>query len=437
MHPPMTVKMFFKNRMINNSGVVATLGYIFFSLVPHATAPKNICTGLMLFAALYQLYKGHLQKPSMDMITVSLLLLSTIVAISAVISPYRLDSLDMLRKETLPFLLGYLLLTCQRFSREERQRVAHCTLATLIAGYTIKMCLAIWAGAKNDWSFSIYEGVGELPRYLDFFAADIIYYLPFLLAPLLFWPMRFGYRWLLGVIVLLTLSFAFVSGVRTTFIFTCVTLLVLIFFRFWSWKKHLLAVVVFSLVTGYVVRDSVTNPSIARYYSIFSVETYKFGNDGSVSERKAIAKGVWEIVQDRALLGYGPGWKKLPTVAAENGYVERWKNDSEPWHQWAVNYFSLGEGRVNPHNFYLMVLFEIGAIGLMAYMAFMLGLSFESLRGVLCPKSSAETRGIFLAVLVFVGTYLGAGLAGGPWLPTTLLVAASVVVLCQKRDLGA
>lgn len=427
------IKIFFNNKLIKNPGIMVVLGYIFFSVIPHASAPRYILAGLMLLVTLYQLYKGQLQKPSWDMVTVTLLALFVIVVVSAAVSPYRADSLPMLRKETLPFLLAYLLLTCQKLGSLDRQRVARYTVVALIAGFVIKMSLAIWAGANNGWSFSIYEEAGQLPRYLDFFGADIIYYLPFLLGPLFFWPMRSGYRWLLVVVTLLTLSFAFISGVRTTFIFVCAALLFFACCRFWAHKWYFVAAIALCLVSGHFTRDYVTNPSIARYYSIFSVDTYnKFGKDGSISERKAIAKAVLEVAQDRLWLGYGLGWKKLPTVAAEGGYVERWKSGTELWYPWAVNYFSYGEGRVNPHNFYLMVLFETGALGLAAYLAFMLALGFKSLLGTLSRNTSLEAQGLCVAVLVYIGIYLGAGLAGGPWLPTTLLVAASSVVLYRQ-----
>lgn len=412
---------------------MVVLGYIFFSIIPHASAPRYILAGSMLLVALYQLYKRQLQKPTPDAVSVTLLSLFLIVVVSAAVSPYRSESLLLLRKETLPFLLGYLLLTSQKLGCLERQQVARYTVVALIAGFVVKMSLAIWAGANNGWSFSIYEGAGQLPRYLDFFAADIIYYLPFLLAPLLFWPMRSGYRWLLAAVTLLTLVFAFIAGVRTTFIFVCTTLLIFVLCRFWVRKWYFVALIALCLVTGYVSRDYVTKPSIARYYSIFSVDTYsKFGNDGSISERKAIVKGVWEVAQDRFWLGYGLGWKKLPTVAAEGGYVDRWKSGTEPWHPWAVNYFSYGEGRVNPHNFYLMVLFETGVLGLAAYLAFMLAIGFKSFLGSLSRNPSVEARGVCVAVVVYIGIYLGAGLAGGPWLPVTLLVAACSVALCYQ-----
>lgn len=422
-----------------NIGILSVLGYIFFSVIPHASAPRYIFAGLMLVAALYQLYKGQLQRPSLDMITVSLFALSAIVIVSATLSPYRADSFSTLHKEILPFLLGFLLLTCQKLSSFDRQKCSRHVYLALIAGFVVKMLLAIWAGINNDWVFSIYETADiKLPRYLDFFAADIIYYLPFLLTPLFFWPIKPGYRLLLGLVTLLTLVLAFVSGVRTTFIFVCAIISFFLLIRFWRRKWYLLALVMVSVSIAYLAKNHVTNPTIGRYYSIVSPDTYKFGSDGSVSERQAIAKGVWEVSRDRVWLGYGPGWKKLPTVAAENGYVDRWKNGSEPWHQWAVTYFSYGEGRVNPHNFYLMLLFEVGALGLGVYLAFMIAIVIRALRSGLKPNSSAADLGLSVCALTYVGVYLGAGVAGGPWLPITLLVAASAVslVFVQPSRIG-
>lgn len=415
-----------------NPGVLASLGYVFFSIIPHATAPRYIFVGLMLLAGVYQFYKGQLQRPRRDAVTLSLLVLCVIVVTSAVMTPYGTESLSLLRKETLPFLIAYLLLTCQRMNPTQQERLAGYTVGALIGAYTIKLALAIWAGINNNWSFSIYEGAGKLPRYLDFFAADIIYYLPFLLAMLLFWPLRPMLRWGLAVVALLTLAFAFVSGVRTTFVFVGASLILIVFIRFWSRKGLLLLIVGVCIATGYFARNYITNPSVTRYYSIFSTETYRFGKDGSVTERQAIAKGVWEISKERIWLGYGSGWKKLPTVAKQDGHMARWKEGREPWHEGVVNYFSYGEGRVNPHNFYLMVLFEVGVLGLVAYLALLITLGWNCLRGLWRKNTTNKERGIYLGVLFYVGIYLGAGAAGGPWLPTTLVVAAVAVVLYRR-----
>lgn len=418
------------DRLLKNPAILAVLGYIFFSIIPHATAPRYVFEGLMGVAALYQLYKKQLDRLTFDSSTLMLLLLGSIVIVSALASPYHAGSISTLHKETLPFLLGFLLLTCQQLNSFDRQKVVRYVYLSLIAGFVVKMCLAIWAGINNHWIFSIYEAAdGKLPRYLDFFAADIIYYLPFLLTPLLFWPIKPVYRWLLGLVTLITLVLAFVSGVRTTFIFVCTIIACFLLCRFWKFKWYLVAFLIVTVSAAYLAKDYVTNPSVARYYSIVSADTYKFGIDGSVSERKAISKGVWEVSKDRLWLGYGPDWKKLPTVAAEYGYIDRWKSGSEPWHQWAVTYFAYGEGRVNPHNFYLMLLFEVGVLGLGVYLAFMLAMVIKALRSGLKAGASPEALGLLVCTLTYVGVYLGAGVAGGPWLPTTLLVAASAVSL--------
>lgn len=430
----MSLKLSLDSVTCKNPGVLAALGYVFFTIIPHAIAPQYIFAGLMLLAGVYQLHKGQLQKPDRDAVTLSLFVLCAIVITSAVMTPYGTESLSLLRKETLPFLIAYLLLTCQKINHAQQVRVAGYTISALIGGYTIKFALAIWAGISNNWGFSIYEGVGQLPPYLDFFAADIIYYLPLLLAVLLFWPLKSALRWMLGVLVLLTLVFAFISGVRTTFIFVGVSLLFLFFARFWSRKGVLLLIMGGCLATAYFARDYITNPSIARYYSIFSTDTYKFGKDGSVTERQAIAKGVWEISQARIWFGYGSGWKKLPSVATQDGHMARWKEGGAPWHEGIVNYFSYGEGRVNPHNFYLMVLFEVGALGLAAYIAFLMTLGWKCFCGAWARNAPNTARGVYLGVLLYIGIYLGAGVAGGPWLPTTLLVAATAVVLYRKSS---
>jgi O-antigen ligase len=174
-------------------------------------------------------------------------------------------------------------------------------------------------------------------------------------------------------------------------------------------------------VSAYAIKDHVTNPSIARYYTIFSKGTYQFGNDGSVSERKAIIKAVWEISGERLWIGYGPGWKKLPVVARERGYMARWQASTDPVDGWAYRYFSYGEGRVNPHNLYMQLLFEGGVPGLLAYAALVLSLMLAGFKHWV-RGGGVMVRSMGVATVLYVGVYAITGMAGGVWLPVSLLI---------------
>lgn len=417
------------NRMFNQLGLFATWGFIFFSVVPHASAGKYISSALMLVAFLVLLVRKQIKRPDFNWLNSSVFLVVGLALLSAVLTSYAADSVNQFRKEGLPFLLGFVLITNANLAN--RNQAVICTVLSLVFGYIVKEVLALWAGVTNGFQFSIYE-TGVLPKYLDFFAADTPYYLPFLFGPLLFWPMKLWQRVLFLLFTVLAIAVVVVSGVRTAFVFVAISAMLALLYRFWFFRKTLLAVIVVLTVCGYLLRDQITNPNFARYTTILSAQTYEFGKDGSVSERYAIIKAVWEVSKDRLLVGYGPGWKKLPLVAEANGHMDRWRNSEEPIDKVALNYFSYGEGRVNPHNFYAALLFEGGLLGLMAYVSLMLATSFGIVK-LLFLKNDPIRKGVCAAGALYMLVYFGGSIAGGAWLPVTMLVIVTSLALYKRR----
>lgn len=416
------------NRMFNQLGLFSTWGYIFFSIVPHAAAGKYISSGFMLIAFLTLIIRKQLRMPEFNWLSVSIFLVIGLALLSALLTPYAADSLNQFRKEGLPFLLGFLLLN--NAPSHDRDRTIIYTMLSLMLGYLVKEVLALWAGVTNNFHFSIYE-TGVLPKYLDFFSADTPYYLPFLLGPLCFWPMKLWQRLSLLTFTLLAVVVVVVSGVRTSFVFVYFTVIACCVYRFWTNKKIASGIIAVITLGIYLLMATIQNPSVARYASIASTETYQFGNDGSVSERYAIVKGVWEVSRDRLLLGYGLGWKKLPTVAQTNAHMDRWRNSEEPIDKVALNYFSYGEGRVNPHNFYAGLIFEGGLLGLVAYVSLMLATTFGLMK-LFFSRGDSILNGVFFAGALYMMVYFGGSIAGGSWLPVTMLVTVACLALYRR-----
>lgn len=414
--------MFMKNLTLPNLAIYSALGFVFAMVLPHAIALKYLFTGFMLIALVAQVAKRQLVLPQTSVLTLSLLALVVIAALSALFSPLGVDALNNLRKDTIPFLFAFVLLACQATDQYGLQITRVMAVWALISGYAIKEMLAVRDGIANNFVFSIYETANnQLPKYLDFFSTDTILYLPFLLPVLLFWPLKLWQRVLLLIVTATALIMVTMSGVRATFLAAAILVMALLFVRFWSKKWLLLAAALVLAVSAYAIKDHVTNPSIARYYTIFSKGTYQFGSDGSVSERKAIIKAVWDISSERLWIGYGPGWKKLPVVAQERGYMARWQASTDPIDGWAYRYFSYGEGRVNPHNLYMQLLFEVGVPGLLAYAALVLSLMLAGFKHWVRGEG-VMVRSMGVATVLYVGTYAVTGMAGGVWLPISLLI---------------
>lgn len=410
---------------------ISAWGYIFFSAVPYSVAGKNITTGLMGIVTLLLVWRNKLSISSFDWLFNSLLVVILLAFLSAILGPYSAESLIQLRKDGLPFLLVFLVLT-NRF-QPDRCKTAKLTVVALILGFVVKESMAIWAGITNDFQFSIYETRdSNLPRWLDFFAADTPYYLPFLLGPLYFWQIHLWQRIILLLLTLAAITIVVFSGVRTAFIFVIATVLFLTIYRFWNRKKLLFTIFILIISCIFILMQNISSYSMARYLTITSGKTYMFGGDGSVSERYAIAKGVLEVSRERLLLGYGSGWKKLPRVAESEGHMDRWRTSKDPVDGVTYNYFTYGEGRVNPHNLYIALLFENGLVGLIAYLSLILAAGIGVFKILRKSQNSLET-GIGASGLLYIMISSAGGLTGGVWLSSPMLVTVVCVAILQNN----
>jgi O-antigen ligase len=235
------------------------------------------------------------------------------------------------------------------------------------------------------------------------------YFLPLLLGWLIFHAKR---SWALvgGTIFLfLTLALVALYGSRSPLIVATIGGIALIFFRFGS-RSAVIGATFALLLLGALMSSPFGN--IFRYNSLIVPNTY-ITNEG-LSSRPKIWDGMLEIIQVRPMSGYGYGWKKLAWVINDRGFAERWRNGSDP-----ADYFLAGKsqasyGRVNPHNYYLQVLFEIGAVGLTLVLIFWTFVFREGL--FLLRKSTPKTSQTFavttLAVLI---AYFVANLTNGYW----------------------
>lgn len=415
------------NKIINAAGIFSALIFIYFSVVPYAVAGKNISIGLMFFSLFVLLLRKQITFPEISWLSGSVWVVIGLALFSAILSPYAIDSLNELRKDGAPFVLAFILLVCAKEIKTDK--IVKMVMLALILGYSTKELLAIYSGVANGSNFNIYETPGAIfPKYLEFFASDSPYYLPFLLGPLFFWSMSLFQRLVILLLVSLAVLVVILSGVRTSFVLLVFSLALVVAYRFWAFKKTILLLVIFATMGGYVLNSELINSKLGRYTTVFSLKTYKFGGDASLSDRYAITKAVWDVSQDRLLVGYGAGWKKLPRVAEEKGHMDRWSKSDQKVDQIGLNYFRFGEGRVNPHNLFMSIFFEGGVMGLAAYLSLMLAVGSGFLK-VLIGSHEPLWTGVAVAGLIHLMVTIGGSISGGTWLSVTMLVS----VVCLAR----
>lgn len=425
------------DKNLERLGLLSVLGYIFFSIVPYATAGKYIAAALVLVFFLLTCYHKIIDFKPRFVFEYATYAVVISAGISALLNLGDTDASSAVLKHALPFLLSWLILKSQGL---KAQQTILLVVSTVCIAYAYRVVMATYAGAANGFEYSAY--VRPTPRFLEFFAADSIFYIPFLMGALFYLPLNKKFKAFLAVILILGLLLVALSGIRTSLVLTGATIGWFAVLRWWRYWRYMLAasLMVLTLLsaTAWYLADkplvAATQDSLAaRYISLLHPKTYQTGNDWSLWERKAIAKGVRELSETAPIFGHGLGWQKLPDVAMRKGYLDKWRASSEPIDKTLYDYFALGRGRVNPHNFYLSLFFEVGVVGLLVNVLLLISLFLYLSRWILL-KSDQLTKGIVATGTAYIMVTLVAGLAGGSWLPSALLALIGVASLMSSRN---
>lgn len=398
---------------VSTLGLVAVAGYAFLYQQVHNAAGKNIfaallCLALFLWAVRQPaLFRGILAKPGWTVgATIALL---AVAGVSSALGYTPSESWVITGKqlgiETLVCVLTAALVSDERLG-ESRLRILALAIA---AGLALRVGLVLLDNSPHLLPGPYTRGYATM-------AGMII---PVVLATLLAWRWPTAVKY--GLIALLLVAFWLILDYpnKTRAAVYCLvagifTMLVL------SRRWKLLFTLAILLIAGLLALSLLRPGSVARYGSVFKKATYQ---EEGVSGRIPIWLGTYDLVKERPWLGYGPGWKKLPTVAREGGYIDRWVASGDKTQRESAEYFSMSVGKVNPHNLYMQVLFEVGAFGLATLLSLALALFFAGWRAL--QRQTIDSGGAAtwfgLASLGFVASWLVGGVANGFWSDVTPL----------------
>ena len=183
------------------------------------------------------------------------------------------------------------------------------------------------------------------------------------------------------------------------------------------------------LVIGLVILQAKPD-ALMRYKTLLTPSTYTSNEYTAWNNRLAIWSGTFDMIKERPVLGYGYGWKKIDYAAKDMGFLEKWK-EAKPE---TYGYFSKGNyGSSNPHNLFLQIVFEVGVIGLVAFLAFWLSLIVKAVR-------AGQPKLLKLALLAVLVSYGLVNIANGLWSEAygnlMLSFAAISVVLSREARKG-
>lgn len=393
---------------LTKAGLFAWLGLLFLQPFNHFGALRLICMGLLLPVLIWVLVtRNALQRFRWNpALLVAGAIAGWAVAVSA-FGPYPAESLTALRKDFLVQVL--MLLAALVYVRTPDD--AWKAVSAALAGFAVVSLLSVGeVGAY--WKangFTLFVPRTHASHWGGYASAASLY-LPLLLGWLLVMPKhRFVAAAGWGLLLLGT-GLMLLYGSRTPIPVIAVAVAVLFLFLR-RWRALAATAVVIVLAAGMLQMTS--NSLSARYQTLLNSDTY-VTNTG-LSQRFSVWEGAREVVAARPWTGYGFGWKKLAWVINEQGFAARWEAEKPDV---AAYYLENGQaiyGRVNPHNYALQVLFEIGVVGLVLALAFWI-LIFRNGIGLLRRHSGTPAAALAAVLLTTLCAYVLANITNGQWI---------------------
>ncbi len=341
------------------------------------------------------------------------------IAVSAA-SPYPADSLHALPRDLLLqaelLLVGGLLVTGPKQART--------ALWMIMAGFAAVSLLSAVEVASYLKDHALSEG--QIPRshksFWGGYATMAGFCLPLIIAFAVSTASGIQQRVLLGILCLLGVVLTGLYGSRSPLLVVAIAVIVL-FGLLRAWKALAVVFLLMALGVGWVATQSNLG-YLEKYRSLAQADTY-VTNQG-LSLRLDVWSGVIELIEARPVLGYGYGWKKLAWAINDGGYAERWKA-TDP----GKSAYFLGEetaasyGKVNPHNYFLQVAFEIGIPGLLLVLAFWLAVFWQGLKGIV--RGPLEHQRLRVVILTTLLAYLLSNFANGFWVGGLANMACALV----------
>lgn len=394
----------------------SVLLYAFALPLTHNAALKNFALLGMLIAIALTLRDGRLKLDLRSPVLLSVVAVMAVALLSSLLGNDVGENLSDMRQHFLPLLLAYPLLVLH-FRRREALLAL---LVVLTAAFSIRAALALremlTIGREAGWFF---KGYGM----------DAALYIPIVMG--VFMLLAGWRRYLVGAALLLAIGALVTGGTRTgvaAILLGCLVIPVALGY----WRHAALFALSVGLVAGAIF---VAKPELVGHYG-HVLRSSAYAGPSGMSSRYPIWAGVWQVAQERPVLGHGFGWKKLGRTAVERGLVTRWQASGDPFQQKTAWWFSLPTDKVNPHSLVMQLLFEMGFVGLAAYAAMLAVLIWQAL--TLARHGPPEWRVFGAMILGFFASYLVINVANGLWLgtgPSTLLVA--MLEICRQMKAGA
>ncbi len=339
--------------------------FLFFQPFSRYAGIRNTAFVIMLLCFIAKLLNSRINLYIKDKTVLALLFLVGVSVFVSIIGPYPAESIHAIRKNLFYQVIIFFVIISEYRGMDDLKPIFYATMGGFAA-------LTIMIFYKNDITVLLnwlehHDRMTPQENRETFFGGYSLhatFYIPLTIGYLYSVRERLSLKSLMVIFILLELILVFLHNHRTQFvaIIFSTALVTLLARRYKLFAVGIVAV----LIAGVILFQSKPD-TFARYKTLLSYETYLTNENRGWNDRLSIWEGTIDMISQRPLFGYGYGWKKIATVAREKGFLERWEKEKSG----AYNYFNdKGYGSANPHNLVLQIIFEIGLLGLSAFIFF-------------------------------------------------------------------
>lgn len=401
---------------------VFLLIFLFFQGFREFTGVRNTAFVLMCLAFAIRWAAGKASVSLSDKTSLALVILLAVSIISSVAGPYPGESLGAVRKNLFYQVVVFFVIVSEYSSLKGLRPVFY----AFFAGFGLRS-LAIVLRNDPDVLFNWLDHNNDPFTFLKGYAMWATFYIPLMAAYLYACSESVRTRVLLVFFLLLETGLAFLNNHRTQIVAFGAGIA---FITLASRRYKLLAWGAVAVLIALFAAYQASPRSFDRYKTLLDPQTYVSNDSTGLNDRLAIWQGTIDMIKERPLLGYGYGWKKIKNVAVDSGWLERWDKDGRTH----LYFTEKGYGAANPHNLVLQILFEVGFIGLIAFLFFWLTIVWKAVK-----TWRVETEGARLLRYSVVGvlvSYIIINATNGLWQESHGILltafAASATVLYKE-----
>jgi len=395
--------------------------FLFFQPFNHFAGVRNTAFVLLLLIFLIRLFSRRIRINWHDRTVQALALLVSLSILSAALSPYALESFHSIRKNLFYQVVIFLIIISEYRSLKDLMPLIY----AIIGGFA---ALTILVLLKNSPHTLLHWLEYTDKKYTKGYSLFGSFYIPLTIAYIYSTRESLRIKSTLIAVVFVEFILCLLNNHRGQIaaIVISAAIITLAARRFITFIIGVAACLVIGLLL-FIAKPDIYD----RYETLLMPDTYFTNQYSGWNNRLAIWSGTIDMIEKRPLTGYGYGWKKIATVVKDGAYLEKWgeKNSS-------YKYFKgLSYGQANPHNLVLQLLFEIGFLGLGAFLFFWFTIIIKATSA--SKKSGPAADFLKFSVGGVLISYALVNVANGLWEESIgmMMITFAAIVLTVHRDL--